>query len=323
MQPPPSYETQLQESPAFIVGSVRSGTTLLRLMLDHHPELAFHFEFEFAVDQIGADGTLPPLSDYHDYLSQHRVFLLSQGEIDPQLDYPQLVHSFLEQKRERDGKKYLGATVHHHFDRIPYVWPNAKFIHLLRDGRDVGKSCMQMTWAGNMYLGVQRWIDAELSWQRLQPQLAADQHLEVRYEDLIRAPEDTLTSICEFLGLQFDSAMFDYIESSPYDQPDERLINQWKRKQTDHEIQLAEARIAEMLVERGYKLSGLPRLQLSSRQIRNLHRQDWWRRAQLRRQRYGLPLFAVDYIARRLPFRSLQRWCKQRINSVENKCMKH
>ena len=136
----------LHTQPAFIVGAVRSGTTLLRLMLDHHPELAFHFEFEFGVDQVSANGMYPEIDRYHDYLAQHRVFQMSGGKIDPDLDFRHLVNSFLEQKRVRDGKTTVGATVHHHIDRIQFLWPEAKYIHLLRDGRDVARSCMAMGW---------------------------------------------------------------------------------------------------------------------------------------------------------------------------------
>ena len=58
------------ENPTFLVGAERSGTTLLRLMLDHHPQVAFLHEFEFAVDCVGDDGTCPALPDYYRYLAE-------------------------------------------------------------------------------------------------------------------------------------------------------------------------------------------------------------------------------------------------------------
>lgn len=288
-------------------------------MLDHHPELAFHFEFEFAVDQIDANGRFPTLTNYHDYLSQHRVFQLSEGEIDSSLDFPDLVNSFLEQKRVRKGKSIVGATVHHHIDRIQHLWPEAKYIHLLRDGRDVARSCKMMGWAGNMYHAVGRWIDAETTWDKLRPKIPADRRLEVRYEDLIVHPEPTLTAICEFLGTKFDVAMFSYADTSTYELPDAKLIEQWRRKLTDREIQLAESRISRLLVERGYPLSGLPILEVSAAEQTRLALQDRLWRARFRLRRYGLPLFATDYLARRLPFDSLARSCKDKINTIDNR----
>ncbi|MEM8946037.1 MAG: sulfotransferase [Planctomycetota bacterium] len=308
----------LHAQPTFIVGSVRSGTTLLRLMLDHHPRIAFHFEFEFAVDQVGADGSFPSIKDYHDYLSQHRVFLLSGGEIDERLDFSQLVNSFLEQKRSREGKQIVGATVHHHIDRIPHVWPEAKYVHLLRDGRDVARSCSAMGWAGNMYHAVDRWIDAEHTWEQLKPTIPEERRIEVRYEDLIADTEETLARICDFLGTQFDPQIYDYAKTSTYDLPDAQLIEQWRRKLTDEQIQLAESRIAEMLTERGYPLSGLPRITVSSAEKKRLAMQDRLWRARFRMRRYGLPLFATDYVARRLPLESLRRSCLDKINDIDN-----
>lgn len=287
-------------------------------MLDHHPRLAFHFEYEFAVDQIAADGTFPQVESYHEYLSQHRVFLLSNGKIDRQLNFEELVNSFLEQKRQRDGKSIIGATVHHHVDRIQHVWPEARYIHLLRDGRDVARSCMAMGWAGNMYHAVDRWIDAEKTWEQLRGTIPSDRRLEVRYEDLVVHPERTLTTICEFLGTEFDEAIFDYASNSTYERPDASLIQQWKRKLTEDEIQLAEARISGMLADRDYELSGLPILNLTPRKQRKLARQDWFGRAMFRLRRYGMPLFATDYVARRLPFDSIASWCKRKINDIDN-----
>ncbi len=312
-------EQPAPQQPAFIVGTVRSGTTLLRLMLDHHPEVAFHFEFEFAVDQIAADGTFPSVDAYHDYLSRHRVFLLSQGKIDPNLDYEQLANSFLLQKRLRDGKSIIGATVHHHIDRIQHLWPAARYIHLLRDGRDVARSCMSMGWAGNMYHAVERWIDAEQTWERLRGKIPEERRLEVRYEDLIVSPKETLTRICDFLGTQFDEAIFEYAHKSSHHLPDIKLIEQWRSKLTNQEVQLVESRISDMLTQRGYPLSGLPLLKISRRQLGKLARQDWLWRAKFRMKRYGLPLFAADYLARRLPIDSLTRWCQQKVNDIDNR----
>lgn len=311
-------EAATATAPTFLVGSVRSGTTLLRLMLDHHPELALHFEFEHAVDRIGDDGALPSIDAYHDYLRQDRIFLLSGLEIDESLPYRQLVASFLDQHRRRNGKRLAGATVHHGFEKLPHVWPEAKYVHLVRDGRDVARSIIQMGWAGNMYCGVDRWIEAETAWQRLREKLPADQRLEVRYEDLIRDAEATLTEVCRFIGVEFDPAMFDYAENSTYGLPDPKLLNQWRRKLTAHEVQLAESRIGDLLVERGYDLSGHPRLEISAAQARRLRRDDWAKRARFRMNRYGLPLFFEDYAARKLGVKPWARSTKRRLDAIDN-----
>lgn len=132
--------------PIFLVGAERSGTTLLRLMLDSHPELAFRWESEVLVEKVGDDGAFPDLAEYHEHLRMYRF--VEKPAIDPSLDYAALVRSILEQKRVADRKPRVGAVVHAHFDRLLFIWPDAIFIHLVRDPRDVAQSVVEMGWEG-------------------------------------------------------------------------------------------------------------------------------------------------------------------------------
>ncbi|MEP0844220.1 MAG: sulfotransferase, partial [Phycisphaerae bacterium] len=63
----------MAKDPVFLVGAERSGTTLARLMLDHHPRIAWLNEFEYAVDLIGPQGW-PDVNAYCDYLETNRIF---------------------------------------------------------------------------------------------------------------------------------------------------------------------------------------------------------------------------------------------------------
>src|SRR6185437_10567826 len=96
------------ETPIFLIGSERSGTTLLRLMLDHHPEIAFNLESEFLVEEISAAGTFPDMAGYRHKLRESRVFRHSRFDIRDDLDYPALMNDFLWQKLQRDRKRIVG-----------------------------------------------------------------------------------------------------------------------------------------------------------------------------------------------------------------------
>src|SRR6516225_8210575 len=289
--------------PFFLVGAERSGTTLLRLMLDGHPELAWNMEFEYAVDLMPERVGYPDLGPYHRYLEFDRVFRLSGYTIDPSLSYPELINSFLEQKRSQQSKRFVGATVHPYFDRLLRIWPNAKFIHLLRDGRDVARSVIDMGWAGNLWIGCERWIEAEQLWESISRTISPDRHVTVHYEQLVHDPVFLLTSICEFCGVKYNSAMLDYPKYTSYKPVDPKKSTSWRTNLSENDIRLAEARIGSMLVERGYKLSNLPPLTLTPDMERYLRRQDYWRRLHFRLKRIGYSLVVQEYLTRRLGLR--------------------
>lgn len=310
------------EKPCFLVGAERSGTTMLRLMLDGHPELAWWSEFEFSVDHLSSPGVWPDTREFLQTLETDRIFNSYDLVSDETLTYPELINSFIHQKQVRDRKQLVGATIHRNFDRILWMWPDARFIHILRDPRDVAKSCIAMGWAGNTWKGVERWIEAEQLWDHIKEQIDPSRYIEVRYEVLIAEPEKTLTQICEFLGLSYSPEMLSYPERTTYDAPNPRYAYQWKHKMRKQDVQLIEAQVAELLVKRGYELSGYSIPSISSVQAKTLKLQDWWARAQFRMQRLGLPLFVADYLARRIAPYSIQRVLQIRINQLEEAYLK-
>jgi hypothetical protein len=295
--------------PCFLVGSVRSGTTLLRLMLDHHPELAFFSEFEFSVELIEGEDW-PSLETYRDYLETNRNFLDSGFEVDPRLDYPGLVRSFLEQKRERDRKPRFGATVHVNFDKLTRIWPDAVFIHILRDPRDVGRSRIDLGWSGNMHTAVSTWIEAEDTWDELGQVVPPDRRFEVRYDDLVREPEPTLRRLCDFLGLRFDRSMLSYPQTTTYAPPDPGLIDQWRRKLSPTAIQLAEATVGRRLVDRGFEPSGLPPIAITPWKSRLLRWQNRFGCLAFRARRFGVDVVLSQMLINRVgpAFRRYLEW---------------
>jgi hypothetical protein len=303
--------------PIFLVGAERSGTTLLRLMLDHHPRIAFHSEFEFVVDYF-QDHNYPLLDDYYEHLAIDRLFQSSNFTIDPNLSYPQLVNSFLVQKRENTGKHLVGATVHRHFDRLLKIWPDAKFIHLIRDGRDVARSCMNMNWGGNIWTASDRWIEVEQLWSQLKTTISPDRYIEVRYETLITETETTLTDVCNFMGTNYESTMLSYAQTSTYDLPNPALLFQWQDKLSRQDIQLIEAKIGSLLLKYDYELSDFPPLTLSFARKQALKLHSKLALIQGRINIYGLPLILSSVLSRFLNLRLWQRQVQLQFNCIDS-----
>lgn len=307
------------DNPVFLVGSERSGTTLLRLMLHAHPLVTWSNEFEYAVAKLSDDGDLPELQAYYDWLSTHRIFQMSGMTIDPKLSYPELVNSFLIQRADPDNPpQVVGATVHHHFNRLLSLWPNAKFIYLLRDPRAVSRSCVQMGWHGNVWTGLDRWLEAERLWKQVKPQLHADNRMEIRYRDLIVKNRTVLEQVCEFMGIAYSDRMMNYVQVSDYGLPDPKLVDSWRAKLSQRDVQLIEARLGrDRLRSRGFEPSKFPAIQLSAAQESQLKLQNWWAGISFRIQRYGLGLVVGDMVTRKLGARQLNKSFQLKINQVQ------
>jgi hypothetical protein len=309
-------------APFFLIGSERSGSTMLRLMLDHHPQLACNLESDFLVSHLDDAGALPDMTAYRAFLARDRVFRHSAFAVDESLGYRELVASFLEQKRVRDGKQGVGATVHHDFHRLPFIWPDARFVYLLRDGRDVANSAVGMGWAGNAYCGADIWLEAEERWTEMRARLAANAYIEVRFEDLVGNPEPTLARVCRFLGVPYDERMLAYPQTSTYGAPDARLASQWRSRMDPRTRARVEARIGERLVQRGYPLEGEvpPPLGRSSELLLRLESRLGCLRDRI--TRYGLPLTLEEFTARRLGLRRWQASAQLRFDAIIDQHLK-
>ncbi len=288
----------------FLCGSLRSGTSLIGLMLNQHPRIHNPGELDFLFDQITPQGQTPDIDEYHTRLKTERIFQVSNLSIDHSLGYQELIASFMQQMSADDSE--LVINIHRCFDRIPDVLPDAKFIHLIRDPRDVARSSIGMGWAGNVYHGVDHWIDSERDWKALQQKLSPDQYLQIRYEDLILSPPEVLAEICAFVGVDYDEQMLEYDRDSTYGKPDPALVAQWKTKLTRREIEHVESKVPALMNEYGYHSDGQQpaviglvekiKLKISNKIFK-------WRFAI---DRYGLKLQAKDKLSTVLSSQSMR-----------------
>lgn len=237
----------------FIVyGALRSGTTLLRLMLDGHPRINCPGEMDFVIDHLRANGGYD-----HDALVADRIYRAHEALFpDAPLSNPTPAGFADRVAGPADG--IAAMIMHRHLPRALEVFDGIKVLHLVRDPRDVARSSIGMGWAGNVWHGADHWIGTMTDWQAALPMLPEDRRLVVAYEDLIAKPEETLGAICAFAGLEFHPDMLSYDAQSSYGRPDPSLTVQWKRKQTPAEVGLVEAKIGPLLGIAGYEPSGYP-----------------------------------------------------------------
>lgn len=306
-------------SPCFLVGSERSGTTMLRLMLNQHPEICFHHEFVYSVEKIKTNGELPDLDSYVDYLANDRVFQLDNLQIKDADDYVEVVRNFLVQIQNKANKPIVGATVHRNIQHLPKIWPDCKFIHIVRDPRDVTMSYVQMGWGGHVWVAADTWLELERQWNDFTLTLPADRFITIKYEDLVHNPEGVLSKLCGFLGVLYNENMMSYSENSTYSSPDMSLLNQWKYKATAYEVGLVEYKLQDMMLKYGYELNDNERLYVNAFTNLALNTIARINRFFFSLKKYGFLLKTLDILSRRLlPIKRLRNWVKKRMGVITN-----
>ena len=267
----------------FIGGAPRSGTTFLGSLLGGHPTCIATPESSFKVDALISQTSLADMTidsiAIHKLLRSHRF---RTWELRLNAD----VHGALERANTVAevmfllARAYAGAMaretasvwVDHtpsnirYVDRLGQHFPEAKFIHLVRDGRAVGASILPLNWGPNtIAAAAEDWMGHVAAGLAAEARLLEDKIVRVRYEDLVRAPEAELRRLCEFLKLDFHESMTSGIGFQPesYSLPLHPHVGQpprtdrittWQSKLGSRDIEIFEARTNDLLVLLGYPL---------------------------------------------------------------------
>ncbi len=310
------------QSPVFVYGGLRSGTTLFRLMLNAHPGLNNPGEVDYLFDHIhhGDDDRWR----YNlEALALDRSFGTSRLAL-PDLPADrgrEILADFVRQLRSR-GDGLMSLNVHRNLGKVAALFPGSRVIHVLRDPRDVASSCIGMGWAGTTYHGVDSWIRSEREWDRAAGAIAPDDQFELKYEALIADAPGRLHDVCAFLGIPFDPAMLRYHERTTYGPPDPRMIDQWRRKLESHELAILEGKLGPLLTAHGYASSGVQpvspgrgeRILLSLK-----NKTGVW---QFSARRYGTAVVVAEKASRWLGLKSWNRRLRTRINRMAEQHLK-
>jgi hypothetical protein len=286
----------------FVVGMNRSGTTLLRMMLDAHSQLTVPPETHFVPELIEAceDREVTPerlvelvasQREWGDFEMDADEVLAIFRSVEP-LTAGGALRAFYDAYAKREGKPRWGDKTPayiHNMVEIQGSLPEARFVHLIRDGRDVALSVSDRAMKpAPMSTIAQRWKRRITKAREQAPRL--DHYMEARYEDLILDTEGTLKRICEFSELPWDPGMLDYHERAEerlqemardlpakggrLHQPAERRlethamtkepprserVHRWKTKMSEADREEFESVAGELLAELGYEVpSPLP-----------------------------------------------------------------
>lgn len=303
----------------FIFGALRSGTTLFRLMLNSHAGLQNPGEADFIFDYLRPDATHPTGWSYDKAaMTSHRIFRAHGLECPPGLDGLDLTQALVAQFQAR-GPGLLTLNIHRHAKRAATLFPEARFIHLLRDPRDVAHSSIGMGWAGNSFHGVGHWIETEQGWDEAAQTIDPKSILTLQFETLMGALEEELTRVCAFLRVPFSRDMLSYHEASTYGPPDPKIAQQWRTRATAREIALIEGRCVGLMQSRGYALHGTPATPGPVERF-CLNQTNRFKRWRHNMRRFGVPLFFGAHAARIFGPKRLRVYFQKRLEAkvIEN-----
>lgn len=259
-----------QNSPIIIGGCARSGTTLMRVMLDTHPNIFCGPETSLLYRK-----TLPFMKIVR--LSQK--FGLTEVDMREMVEgtgsYFEFVEKYFNVLKEKENKQRWGekSPVNvRHIDRIFKHFPNAVFIHMIRDGRDTVSSLrtfpkydivdgkrIELNTNNPLDECIDRWVSdvsKGLEW-RDDPR-----YIEVKYEDLIDNNESTLRTLFNFIGEPWDSVSEYYnIDKPSRDEAQNPGVTKpiyksahgrWKNEFSAEDIEMFKSKANELMVKLGY-----------------------------------------------------------------------
>lgn len=271
------------DRPVFVGACPRSGTTLLRAMLNHHPELAIPRESRFVLEAWRRRTDFGDLRERRNrrqlarWIFRRKTARPGRFGVRPRkgvrrlVAAPPTIGSVLgtcfalyaeNQRKPRWGDKrplYI-----RHLDAVFAMFPDAQFLTMVRDPRAIVASIRKLGWY-DVPTSIAIWQAAIAATERWKQRLAPDQLLQIRYEDLVDDPEVVLGRVTQFLGLDpagIGSMLSFHTETDvPQNKYHWRVsqpvttdaIRSWEKSLNPEEVALVEYATAGAMARLGYE----------------------------------------------------------------------
>lgn len=316
----------MSESPIFIVGCPRSGTSLLRNLLRSHPHLGFPRESHFIPDFYEAYGD--PRDDGEAFALAKRILelprmrawglALDPAELSNARSYGELVSRIFETWALQANKRRWGDKTPKYVLHIPTlvkIFPDCRIVHIYRDGRDVALSWLRLgDEPRNTYTAARAWKHYVASGRQAGASLPAEMYLEIRYEDLLDDPDQVLRRTCSFIDEPFSEGLLS-VTLGPKKPPGAREVRvgrqrapnpasnilsvnktKWKTQMREGDQVVFESVAGSLLEALGYQTTGKTKpIRLFERVYWRAHHRLWWMLHRLNRR--GIVEAAVKHLA--------------------------
>jgi hypothetical protein len=260
-----SMKTSKTSSPIFVGGAGRSGTKLVRAILNAHPNLITSHELK-VTPQIAE--AWHGVRSYARHLNSH--FDTSPEEIDAL--FADTIDFFLRKVAARQGGKRVVEKTPNNayiFGHLSYIFPSSPLIHIIRDGRDVVRSLLEKTWArpdGTLHPVSQDPKTAATYWREIvesgrnaaQADRVRKNYLEIRYEDLVNHPTPVMRRIITHVHEEWDKRIprFYEFEDPLYPGVQRTISNasvgKWKHALSPSTKSTIKDVAGDLLIELGY-----------------------------------------------------------------------
>ena len=206
-------------TPIFIGGAGRSGTTLLRVILDSHSRIACGPEIKII------PGVAQLWGQFQTTFAPHLAGAgISKDDVNRA--FRALLNGIIDPMRRHSGKPRIAEKTPNNvffFHYLYHMFPNATYVHVVRDGRDVVASLLTMDWLGTDGKRIDYTTDARLAARYWANSIVAarsfaqatqghSRYIELRYEDIVERPEPCLRALFERLGERWEPHVLEYYQ---------------------------------------------------------------------------------------------------------------